>query len=127
MHGVNVNSGSPLHGPFLIQNIKDMKLKIGPLLVFGCCRRTSISRSHINCTKSQSHTTYCLLLTSHTHTSCICALGRPDRKYLIKIISTRYLLISLITRKYLVDMILINTFRSVGGVDFKREWGCICV
>jgi hypothetical protein len=32
----------------------------------------------------------------------------PDRKELIKIISTRYLLISLITRKYLVDMILIN-------------------
>jgi hypothetical protein len=39
----------------------------------------------------------------------------PDRKYfflLIKIISTRYLLIFLITRKYLVDMILINPFRS---------------
>jgi hypothetical protein len=36
----------------------------------------------------------------------------PDRKWLIKIISTRYLLISLITRKYLVDMILINHFRS---------------
>jgi hypothetical protein len=35
----------------------------------------------------------------------------PDRKELIKIISTRYLLISLITRKYLVDMILINPFR----------------
>jgi hypothetical protein len=33
---------------------------------------------------------------------------RPDRKELIKIISARYLLISLITRKYLVDMILIN-------------------
>jgi hypothetical protein len=32
----------------------------------------------------------------------------PDRKELIKIISTRYLLISLISRKYLVDMILIN-------------------
>jgi hypothetical protein len=30
----------------------------------------------------------------------------------IKIISTRYLLISLINRKYLVDMILINPFRS---------------
>jgi hypothetical protein len=45
----------------------------------------------------------------------ICCYGRlilyvtlPDRKELIKIISTRYLLISLITRKYLVDMILIN-------------------
>jgi hypothetical protein len=36
----------------------------------------------------------------------------PDRKELIKIISTRCLLISLITRKYLVDMILINPFRS---------------
>jgi hypothetical protein len=35
-------------------------------------------------------------------------VGGPDRKELIKIISSRYLLISLITRKYLVDMILIN-------------------
>jgi hypothetical protein len=40
----------------------------------------------------------------------------PDRKELIKIISTRYLLISLITRIYLVDMILINHFRSGQGI-----------
>jgi hypothetical protein len=39
--------------------------------------------------------------------------ARPERFFLlIKIISTRYLLIFLITRKYLVDMILINPFRS---------------
>jgi hypothetical protein len=38
----------------------------------------------------------------------LCSRVHPDRKELIKIISTRYLLISLITRKYLVDMILIN-------------------
>jgi hypothetical protein len=43
---------------------------------------------------------------------------RPDRKELIKIISTRYLWISLITRKYLVDMILIN----LSGRGHKKNW-----
>jgi hypothetical protein len=37
---------------------------------------------------------------------CWHACEDPDQKELIKIISTRYLLISLITRKYLEDMIL---------------------
>jgi hypothetical protein len=49
----------------------------------------------------------------------------PDRKYfllLIKIISTRYLLISLITRKYQVDMVLINPFRSGMGFFFLGDF-----
>jgi hypothetical protein len=37
---------------------------------------------------------------------------KPDRKELIKIISTRYFLVIKEINKYLVDMILINSFRS---------------
>jgi hypothetical protein len=44
----------------------------------------------------------------------------PDRKELIKIISATYLLISLITTKYLVDMILINPFRSGYKNAYKK-------
>jgi hypothetical protein len=43
----------------------------------------------------------------------------PDRKELIKIISTRYLLISLITKKYLIDMILINSQNFENLTFFK--------
>jgi hypothetical protein len=38
--------------------------------------------------------------------------ANPDRKGLIKIISTRYFLVIKEINKYLVDMILINYFRS---------------
>jgi UDP-N-acetylglucosamine pyrophosphorylase len=38
--------------------------------------------------------------------------SRPEILLVLLLISTRYLLISLITRKYLLDMILINHFRS---------------
>jgi hypothetical protein len=42
-------------------------------------------------------------------------LTRPER--LIKIISTRYFLVIKVINKYLVDMILINYFRS--GIYYK--------
>jgi hypothetical protein len=48
----------------------------------------------------------------------------PDRKELIKIISTKYLLISLITRKYLVGMILINLS---GRVDMLVVMSLSCL
>jgi hypothetical protein len=41
----------------------------------------------------------------------------PDRKGLIKIISTRYFLVIKEINKYLVDMILINYFRSGFGLS----------
>jgi hypothetical protein len=47
----------------------------------------------------------------------------PDRKGLIKIISTRYFLVIKEINKYLVDMILINYFRSG---DAMEPWGRVC-
>jgi hypothetical protein len=43
----------------------------------------------------------------------------PDRKGLIKIISTRYFLVIKEINKYLVDMILIHSFWS--GDDFDQQ------